>query len=188
VYKTKYTCHASSVHVNAPENFHEKKRVNYRAPTASAKLLPIFFLIFICNAHMTGIGATRITQSVIRAMMKSLMKITLLLRHVPGCEWFQNFSTGVDMKISARGVGRKLVYVSHALRTYTITDDGECDIVQRQYGDNDLQRNHEPSLDVKHTYQEKQDGKFSYKGSWAIEDFDNASNLTEDQLSKAKIW
>jgi hypothetical protein len=67
-------------------------------------------------------------------------------------------------------------------------DDGDCDIVQCQYGDDDLQRNHEPSLDVEHTYQEKQDGEFSHKGSRAVEDFDNVSNLMGGQLSIVKIW
>ena len=56
-------------------------------------------------------------------------------------------------------------------------DDSDRDVVQREYGDDDLQADHETSLDVEYTYQQEQDGKFSHKGSWTIEDFNDVSDL-----------
>jgi hypothetical protein len=56
-------------------------------------------------------------------------------------------------------------------------DNSDRDVVQREYGDDEFQADHEAPFDVEHTYQQEQDGKFSHEGSWTIEDLDDVSNL-----------
>ena len=57
-------------------------------------------------------------------------------------------------------------------------DNSDRDVLEREYGDDDFQADHKAPLDVEHTYQQKQDGKFSHEGSWTIENFDDVSNLS----------
>jgi hypothetical protein len=71
----------------------------YSAPTANAALLPSLRFRSMRKLQITEKGETNMIKSVISDITQSLMKIVLVLRHLPGILGFQNFSTGLHIKI-----------------------------------------------------------------------------------------